>query len=128
MDEALTIPSWHLVASLRCVRIPWDRAVSFIRWVPMPASFAAQIDLLAAADGGRAGPLLSGEWRTVLCVNGHNWSARLIFLGQPSPGESFQAVAQLLVPEAAPYFPIGGKFTVWEGGTKGMGRVLSIAT
>lgn len=93
----------------------------------MPASFIAEIRLLATEAGGRAGPLLSGEWRTVLGIGGEHWSARLAFSGMPSPGEVFRASVQLLMPEALQYFPVGAEFTVWEGGTKGVGRVLSIA-
>jgi hypothetical protein len=88
-------------------------------------SFVAQIDLLTTEAGGRAGPLVSGEWRTVLSVNGGNWSARLTFSGEPVPGDTFRATVQLLMPHAAQHFPIGVEFTVWEGGTKGVGRVLS---
>ena len=93
----------------------------------MPASFLVEIRLLATDAGGRAGPLLSGEWRTVLGVGDEHWSARLFFSGTPSPGQTFQASVQLLVPEALQYFPVGTEFTVWEGGTKGMGHVLSLA-
>jgi len=92
----------------------------------MPASFVARVRLLTPEAGGRAGPLLSGEWRTVLGVNGVHWSARLFFSGVPLPGETFEATTQLLVPEAAQYFPVGTEFTVWEGGTKGVGHVLSV--
>lgn len=93
----------------------------------MPASFVAQIDLLDTEAGGRAGPLPSGEWRTVLGINNEHWSVRLVFVGRPSLGEAFQANVQLLLPEAAQHFPVGAEFTVWEGGTKGVGRVLSTA-
>jgi hypothetical protein len=93
----------------------------------MPESFVAEIRLLATSAGGRLGPLLSGEWRTVLGVRDEHWSARLTFTGTPSPGETFHASVQLLVPEAIQHFPVGAEFTVWEGGTKGVGHVLSIA-
>jgi hypothetical protein len=93
----------------------------------MHPSFVADIRLLSTETGGRAGPLLSGEWRTVLGIGGEHWSARLLFSGEPSPGEAFQASVQLLMPEALQYFPVGAEFTVWEGGTKGVGRVLSMA-
>jgi len=93
----------------------------------MPASFVAEIELLATDAGGRAGPLLSGEWRTVLGIGNEHWSARLAFSGVPSPGGVFEASVQLLMPEAMQYFPVGAEFTLWEGGTKGVGHVLSIA-
>jgi hypothetical protein len=65
----------------------------------------------------------------VLGINNEHWSALLTFSGQPSPGETFQAWVKLLLPAAAlPYFVIGAEFTVWEGGTKGTGRVVSLAT
>ena len=95
----------------------------------MPSEFFADIYLLPAEAGGRQGPLVSGEWRTVLGINNEHWSARLTFAGQPGPGETFRAGVQLLVPEQAlQYFTIGAEFTVWEGGTKGTGRVASLAT
>lgn len=93
----------------------------------MPAFFVAEVRLLTTEAGGRTGPLLSGEWRTVLAIGGEHWSARLSFSEAPSPGQTFQAAVQLLMPEALQYFPVGAEFTVWEGGTKGVGRVLSIA-
>jgi len=87
--------------------------------------FVAEIHLKETQHGGRQGPLNSGEWRTVLGVNNEHWSARLLFSGSPSPGDTFEATVELLVPEARNHFPIGTEFTVWEGGTKGVGRVLS---
>jgi hypothetical protein len=70
---------------------------------------------------------MSGEWRTVLGVNGEHWSARIRFSGEPKPGDAFQADVQMLVPEAAQYFSVGATFTVWENGNKGTGRVISVA-
>jgi hypothetical protein len=93
----------------------------------MSPLFAAEIRLLPTESGGRTGSLLHGEWRTVLGINNEHWSARLFFSGNPLPGENFSATVQLLVPEATQYFPVGAEFTVWEGGTKGTGRVLSAA-
>ncbi len=85
----------------------------------------AEIRLLPTEVGGRKGPLLSGEWRTILGVNDEHWSARLSFSGQPSPGHAFVAGVELLYPDRAlEFFPIGAEFTVWEGGTKGTGRVV----
>jgi hypothetical protein len=95
----------------------------------MSPEFFADIYLLPTEAGGRKGPLGSGEWRTVLGINDELWSARLTFMGQPQPGDAFQAGVQLLFPEPAlPYFTVGSEFTVWEGGTKGTGRVVSLAT
>jgi hypothetical protein len=93
----------------------------------MPESFVAEIRLLGTDSGGRVGPLLSGEWRTVLGINNEHWSARMLFQGTPAPGDVFQAEVQLLMPEAQQYFPAGVEFSVWESGTKGVGRVLSAA-
>ena len=93
----------------------------------MSPTFAAEIHLLPTEAGGRHTPLTSGEWRTVLGINDEYWSARLIFTGTYFPGETFCAQVQLLLPEVTAYFFIGAKFTVWEGGTKGTGRVLSAA-
>jgi hypothetical protein len=47
----------------------------------MPPEFFADIYLLPAEAGGRRGPLVSGEWRTVLGINDEHWSARLTFVG-----------------------------------------------
>jgi hypothetical protein len=91
----------------------------------MSASFVAQIDLLATDAGGRAGRLSYGEWRTVLGINREHWSTRLLFTGEPSPGEAFEAEVRLLIPDAKQYFPVGAVFTVWEGGKKGLGQVIS---
>ncbi len=93
----------------------------------MPESFVAEIHLLPVERGGRVGPLVSGEWRTVLGINNEHWSARLLFDSVPAPGDTFRATVQLLVPEAKQHFPLGAEFTVWEGGTKGVGHVLPSA-
>jgi hypothetical protein len=95
----------------------------------MSPQFLADIYLLPTEDGGRKASLVSGVWRTVLGINNEHWSARLTFAGQPAPGETFNASVQLLYPEQAlPHFVVGAEFTVWEGGTKGTGRVVSLAT
>ncbi len=91
----------------------------------MSKSFVAEIHLLSTDAGGRVGPLLSGEWRTVLGINNGHWSARMLFQGVPRPAQSFHAEVELLVPDAKQYFPVGAEFTVWEGCIKGVGRVLS---
>jgi hypothetical protein len=91
----------------------------------MSPLFAAEIHLLPTDAGGRTGQLAHGEWRTVLGINNEHWSARLLFSGNPLPGETFPATVQLLMPEAVQYFPVGAEFTVWEGDTKATGRVLS---
>ena len=88
----------------------------------------AEIQLFATQDGGRVGGLVSGEWRTILVVGEENWSARLTFEGAPLPGDTFQAWVQMLFPEAYPLLPVGTDFTVWENGTQGRGRVLTVAT
>lgn len=94
----------------------------------MSPEFFADVHLLPSSAGGRKRPLGSGEWRTVLGIEGEYWSARLAFAGQPSPGETFRCGVQLLMPEEAlPYFTPGKEFTVWEGGTRGTGRVVSLA-
>ena len=91
--------------------------------------FVASIQLLSTEAGGRKGPLLHGEWRTVLGIKNEHWSARLAFTGRPSPGQSFVAEVSLLAPDVAlPFFQIGSEFTVWEGGTKGVGKVAVLAT
>ena len=94
----------------------------------MSHMFAVEIHLLPTTSGGRQSPLMHGEWRTVLGINNEYWSARLLYSGSHSPGETFRATVQLLVPEADQHFSVGAEFTVWEGGTKGTGRVLSATT
>ena len=81
-------------------------------------TFVAEIHLLPTESGGRGGPLMSDEWRTVLVINDEHWSARLIFYTAPAPSDSFRTTVQLLVPEAKQQFPVGAEFTVWDGGTK----------
>ena len=93
----------------------------------MPESFVAEIHLVGTDAGGRAGPLLSGEWRTVLGIDNENWPARMLFKGAPAPGDVFQTDVELLVPAARQYFSSGVEFTVWEGGTNWVGLVLSVA-
>jgi hypothetical protein len=90
----------------------------------MAPRFLAEIHLFATQDDGRVGGLVSGEWRTIFGVGAENWSARLMFEGNPLPGDTFQAWVQMLVPEAYQVLPVGTEFTVWENGTKGKGRVL----
>jgi hypothetical protein len=92
----------------------------------MSEHFVAEITLLDTPAGGRVRPLASGEWRTVLGVSGEHWSARLTFQDCPCPGDVFEARVQLLIPEASTNFPVGAAFTIWENGTKGTGRVVSL--
>lgn len=94
----------------------------------MPAHFIAEIYLFPTQAGGRTTPLVSGEWRTILGINNEHWSARLTYTDNPSPGDTFQAIVQLLIPDAVQYFLAGADFTIWENGNKGTGRVVSIAT
>jgi len=51
----------------------------------------------------------------------------MLFTGAPAPEDVFQTDVELLVPAARQYFSSGVKFTVWEGGTKGVMLVLSVA-
>ena len=78
----------------------------------MAATFDAEISLEDQEAGGRAGPLFSGEWSTVLGFGQEHWSARLRCSGSPSRGEVSHASVQLLVPEALAPFPVGAEFTV----------------
>jgi len=49
----------------------------------------------------------------------------MMFDGAPGPGETFDVEIWLLLPsEALVMFPAETEFTVWDGGTKGLGRVL----
>jgi hypothetical protein len=91
----------------------------------MNPKFRASIQLHATEDDGRSQALPEGEWHTLFCVGGENWSARLFFSGSPAPGDSFRAEVQLLSPEAYEQFPVGAQFTVWENGMKGTGHVLT---
>ena len=91
----------------------------------MSPLFAAEIHLWPTEAGGRAIPLPHDEWRTVLGIDGQYWSARLLLSGTHAPGEIFRAQVQLLFPEAIEHFPMGAKFSIWEGRAKGEGCVLS---
>lgn len=86
--------------------------------------FVADIELLSTEAGGRNIPLMGGEWRTVLGVNGEYWSALLTFDGEPGPGAIFEADVWLLMSDVAlPMFEEGKVFEVWEGGTRAWGCV-----
>lgn len=94
----------------------------------MTNHFVAKIQLATTEAGGRKGPLVSGEWRTVLGAKNENWSARLTFSDEPMPGDSFVAFVELLRSDIAlGFFPVGAEFTVWEGSVKAVGRVISLA-
>ena len=93
----------------------------------MRESFVAEIHLVNTDAGGRSGRLLSGEWRTVFGIDNEHWSVRMLFTGAPAPEDVFQTDVELLVPPARQYFSSGVEFTVWEGGTKGVALVLSVA-
>jgi hypothetical protein len=87
--------------------------------------FVADIKLLSTSEGGRKGPLIRGEWRTVLGINGDHWSARLTFEGEPAPGDAFRAQVALLHPDQAlRFFQVGSEFMVSDGGTKATGLVV----
>lgn len=91
----------------------------------MTSSLRAEIHLFPTNQGGRLGPLPSGEWRTVFVQGDSNWSGRMLYSGNPLPGDTFECSIQLLVPEAYGFFLKGGEFTVWEAGFKGEGHVLA---
>jgi hypothetical protein len=93
----------------------------------MTPRLRAEVHLLPTHEGGRIGPLPPSEWRTIFGVGESNWSGRLLYAGAPAPGDTFECSVQLLVAEAYEHFPVQGEFTVWEGGTKGKGRVLAVA-
>lgn len=75
------------------------------------------------------GAILHGEYRGVLGVGSANFSVRFFVPLESgfSPSQTQQFGVQFLVPEAAlPHFPVGAKFSVWEGRVIGNGRVLEV--
>lgn len=89
----------------------------------------AEISLLEAEDGGRLGAILRGEYRGVIGVNAEHFSVRFAVEGDVDfgLGSSKFVGIQFLFPDAAlPHFSTGTRFTVWEGGTVGLGRVIKI--
>lgn len=86
-----------------------------------------QLTLLATAAGGRKGPIIPGEFRTVLSASGRNFSASLFLEALAVPGgNAVNCDVTLLDPtRALSYFPAGAQFELWEGGRKGYGFVLA---
>ncbi|MBB6368856.1 hypothetical protein FHR56_004037 [Xanthomonas sacchari] len=91
----------------------------------MPHHFLADLHLLPAQSGSKATALASGQWCAILCIDQQPWSARLTFSGRPSPGDTFRAAVQLLMPDAIAHFPAGADFTLWANGNAGTGHVVS---
>ncbi len=91
----------------------------------------AEITLRTSSEGGRKGPILSGEYLGVFGAGEQNFSVRFWLPDSEdfAPGQTRQVSVQFLFPEAAiPYFPAGAIFTVREGKIIGDGIVIKVCT
>lgn len=86
-----------------------------------------QLTLIPASAGGRRGPILPGEFRTVLTASARHFSALLHLPEMAAPGgAAIHCDVTFLDWElAAQFFPPGAQFELWEGGRKGYGSVLA---
>lgn len=89
----------------------------------MNPEFVATIQLYPRNSGGRSEALTGGEWQVLLAFPGQKAHARLMFTGEPFPGEKFVATIHLLETESMISTPAGTRFIVWDGGTRGTGIV-----
>ena len=90
----------------------------------------ADIMLLATDKGGRKTAICQGEYRGILGIGTENFSFRWFIPREENsfmPGETRRLGIQFLVPdEALSYFPVGTRFTIWEGHIIGKGVVLKV--
>ncbi len=96
---------------------------------PLAPQLIAEITLLPSAEGGRAGPILQGEFRGVLMVGEEGFSFRMVVPDKEglAPGGKGRFGIQFLAPEIAlPRFPAGKRFAVSAGRTVGTGEVLGV--
>lgn len=103
-------------------------ASSFMSTPVRPEIFAC-VSLLSSAQGGRAGPILHGEYRGVLQLPKEAFSFRTFIESDSglAPGHSAEIGIQFLVPELAlPLLSEGTEFSVWEGKLIGNGRVTRV--
>jgi hypothetical protein len=90
-----------------------------------------ELSLASPENGGRLSSMVTGEYRGVLGVDDKHFSVRWFVpvAGLDPGGSSGTLGVQFLNPEAAlPHFPVGAKFSVWEGRVIGSGRVLEVCT
>jgi hypothetical protein len=96
---------------------------------PVVPEIVAEITLLPSTEGGREESIRQGEYRGVLGAGGEHFSFRAVVPFQDGfqPGHTARLGVQFLFPRAAlEHFPVGGAFTLWEGGPIGLGKVLEV--
>jgi hypothetical protein len=87
-----------------------------------------KIKLLTAARGGRAEPIPAGEYRGILSARGQHFSFRSnIAAGGWALGDTTTLDIEFLFPQLAlPFLKERQEFNLWESGTVGYGRVVTI--
>lgn len=98
---------------------------------PVTPEIRAKVTLLATEAGGRSTPIPTGEYRGVLGISHEHFSARFEVPEESTfePGRTLDLGIQFLFPEMAlPKFPVGARFTLWEGRVIGTGEVTSVIT
>lgn len=86
----------------------------------------AQVTLLASAQGTPS--LAAAEVTTVLVSSGRHFPGTLFPSRPLAPGGSAVDcdIAFIEPAKAAPHFPAGVQFDIWERGRKGYGTVLKV--
>jgi hypothetical protein len=95
---------------------------------PTAPQISAKIKLLTTERGGRTEPLPEGEYRGILNARGQHFSFRCEIPGKGlALGDSIILDIEFLFPDLAlAFFKPGNEFNLWESGTIGYGRVLSV--
>jgi hypothetical protein len=96
---------------------------------PITPHIVAEVTLFPGTEGGREGPIRSGEYRGVLGVGTEHFSFRAVvpLVDGFHPGQTARLGIQFLVPEGATeHFQVGAGFSVWEGRSIGRGTVLEV--
>jgi GTPase len=90
----------------------------------------AEISLLATSDGGRAVPTPpTGQFGCLMCFDDVCFDVRFdtTETGSMSPGQTLTATLRFLSPDLAiPRLSIGKQFSLREGRTIAVGRVIAI--
>lgn len=89
-----------------------------------PEALAA-IRLLPTNEGGREQPFLPPHFTCPLQFGSEMFTVRLYYSKPVAPGESFVAHLKFLAPELVkPWLRPAVDFTLWEGRTIAMGKVM----
>lgn len=98
---------------------------------PLKPELRVRIKLFSTSNSGKTCAILGALYHSVFSIAGENWSVRFAarqgeeFMIQP--GSTIDTDVQFLVPDdALSKFPVGSRFTVWEGRDVGQGLVLAV--